>query len=85
MEILLGFTILAFMGFLIYREKHFSEEKRQLIHALKAKDVQEFVTAEKVAESKPEPELPPEFIQEQDLSDEDFDKHIKGTLGEDLN
>ena len=84
MEILLGITIIAFIGFITYREKQFSEEKRQLIHALKSKDVEQFMVAEHVSEEKSTTPTEPEFVLEQDLEDEDFQKFVKET-NEDMN
>lgn len=77
MEIMFGLIIFALIGFIAWREKHFTEERKQLISGILSKDVQEFTIATQVPSKKPEPQIPPEFIPESDLSDDEFFDAIK--------
>ena len=71
-------TLIVFAGY-IYLE---SKEKAKTINALIAKNSQEYLNhemADKLESVKPQepvPELPPDFVEEYALSDEDFDKKI---------
>ena len=70
-------TLIVFAGY-IYLE---SKEKAKTINALIAKDSQEYLNhemADKIEQVKTEPpiEMPPEFVAEADLSDEEFEQKV---------
>ena len=71
-------TLIVFAAY-IYLE---SKEKAKTINALIAKNSQEYLNHEMadklqgVKQQEPLPELPPDFVEESALSDEDFDKKI---------
>lgn len=73
-EIILGLIIFSLIGFIGWREKHFSQERKDLVAGILAKDVNEYkfaVTPPK-KEKKETPEEPPEYVSTSSLTDEEF-------------
>lgn len=72
-EVILGLIIFALIGFIGWREKHFSVERKDLIAGILSKDVHEFTIAttpiQKVKEA---PKQPSELMEESALSDDEF-------------
>lgn len=79
-SIMLGLIIFALIGFIAWREKHFSQERKDLIGGILSKDATEykFVTTPPQKKEKKEPVLP-EFMDEHSLTDEEFFEAIKKT------
>jgi hypothetical protein len=74
-EVIFGLIILASLGFnawLVYLHK---EQESKYIKALLSKDVREFTEAEVTKKPKKE-ETPDEFINLQDLSDQQWEKAV---------
>jgi len=81
MEYILTFVIIALLGFIAWQHRTFIGERKQLITALLAKDVKEFVAVNTpMPEKEPESELPPDVVSENELSDEEFNDFVKGEL-----
>ncbi len=82
--IILGLTNLGTLAYIAWSNYLENKEKAKTINALIAKNSQELLNhemADKIQEVKTEPqiEMPPEFVEESSLSDEEFDaKVIKG-------
>lgn len=79
-EVILGIITLSLIGFIAWREKHFTLERKELIAGILAKDLNDFT----VAVTPPQKEekkvvTPSEFILEESVSDEDWLKAIKKT------
>ena len=70
---------LAFMAWYVHLE---SKHKNKMINSLIAKNSTEYLNHEMadklegVKQQEPIPELPPDFVEESALSDEEFDKNI---------
>lgn len=79
-------VLLIFIGVLaglLAWEKHTNKEERdKLINALLSKNAAELRDLEFVAKlpKQQEEKIPSDFVAIEDLSDEDFDKHIEETL-----
>lgn len=77
-DILLGVIILALLGYIAYLEYQFKKERKDLLRAIMAKNLTEMTIAEGVEkQAKREPQPPPTVVESTELSDEEFDKHIK--------
>ena len=77
-EVILGIIILALIGFITWRERHFLEEKRQIMGFKLSQTATEFrLVTENPKKDKDEPKIPSDFVEEQSLSDEDFFEAIK--------
>ena len=77
-DLLLGIIILALLGYIAYLEYQFKKERKDLIRAIMAKDLTEMTIAESVdKQAKRKLPLPPAVVESTELSDEEFDKHIK--------
>lgn len=80
-NILFTIIILSLIAFLSFREYANAKERKQLIHAIMAKNLNEKLEADIIADEKPiKPEKPSDLVPAQDLSDEDFDKMIERQL-----
>lgn len=78
-EIILGLIIFSLIGFIGWREKHFSQERKDLVAGILAKDIEEykFAVTPPVKEKKEQPQEPPEFVATSALSDEEFFEAIR--------
>ena len=67
------------IGYITFITHNFAQERRELIKAVMSKDVKEFVeVTAKEEEKEEEPQRPPDLVSEAELSDEDFEKVLKG-------
>jgi hypothetical protein len=76
-EIILGVVILALIGFVAWREKHFVEEKKQLMAFKLSENAVEFKIATEKPQKVQEEEIPSEFIPTNALTDDEFFEAIK--------
>ena len=77
-DILLGVIILFLLGYIAYLEYQFKKERKDLLRAIMAKDLTEMTIAENTDKQvKRELPLPPTVVESTELSDDEFDKHIK--------
>jgi len=78
-EIILGLIIFSLIGFIGWREKHFSQERKDLVAGILAKDVREykFAVTPPVKEKKEVTQEPPEYVSTSSLSDEEFFEAIR--------
>ena len=82
MELLLGIIIFALIGFIAWREKHFANERHDLIAALLSRDATEYKITSTPATQEREivtPATPSPFIDEHALSDDEWFEAIKKT------
>jgi len=80
---MLEIVIIALLAFIGIREYLHYKERRTFMNALLSKDVKEFAAAEKVMETKPTKQVPPQepdLVPMSDVDDETFDKAIKKTV-----
>lgn len=83
MEFVFGFIIIALLGSFVLYVKESNAEKAKLINALVAKSPEQFRDlnlADKVAPIKPETQKQPDLVSIDQMSEEEFDKHIKQQL-----
>ena len=79
----MGLIILALFGYTLWKDHHFSKERRELLNAVLSKTSIEFATANKITEkTEPKEEVPSEYISQDSLSDEDFAKSIHKSIDE---
>jgi hypothetical protein len=78
-EIILGVIILALIGFITWRERHFLDEKRQIMAFKMSDTVTEFRIATEKPKKDEEAKVPSEFVDEQSLTDDEFFEAIKKT------
>ncbi len=78
-------VIVFLLVFIVYQEYQNRKERKGLIEAFMAKNLTDLKVAEKIAESPPlkppEPEVPPELMEVDRVSDEVFTAAIKKELG----
>lgn len=82
-EIILAFTVACLIGLLFYEKYTHNLERKELVNAIIAKtpeQLRDLKMADKVKPIQPE-KIQREFIPEQDLSDEEFKKHIEREIG----
>ena len=73
--------LVGLMMFIVYLQHQHSLERRELIHALKAKNLQELTTSE-IIDKQPDKEvIPPEFMPVESVSDDDYFNLIKKAHG----
>lgn len=78
MEYILGLIILALLGYIVWKDKHFAKERRELLNAVLSKNAVEFATANQITEKVEEKEEEqPEFILQDNLSDDEFIEGIR--------
>ena len=83
MEFVFGFIIIALLGSFVLYVKESNKEKAKLVNALVAKSPEQFRDlnlADKVAPIKSEPPQPPDLILTDQMSEDEFDKHIQEQL-----
>ena len=83
-DLIFGIIILGLIAAFVLYVKESNAEKAKLINALIAKSPEQFRDlnlADKVAPIKPEPPQPPDIIPTDQMSEEEFDKHIQQQLG----
>lgn len=79
---MLGFTNIALLVALFLKDKNSRDERNQLITAFLSKTPEEFAVANKIIEKEPPKDTPPpEFVPEQELSDDDFFKTLAKNNG----
>ncbi len=82
-EIVFGFIILGLLAAFILYVKESNAEKAKLINALIAKSPEQFRDlnlADKVEPLKPEPQRPSDLVPVDQMTEEEFDEHIKSQL-----
>jgi len=78
--IILGLLIFSLIGFIVWREKHFMQEKQQLISLKLSENVSDFkFSTAPVSKEKKIVELSADYMEEQSLSDEDWFEAIRKT------
>lgn len=80
-EIILGIIVLALIGYIVWKDKHYGQERRELLNAVLSKTSIEFATANKIGESvdeKKKEELP-DIIDQDQLDQKEFEESIKKT------
>lgn len=82
MEILLGLIIFTLLGYIVWKDYHFSTERKMLLTAALSKTSAEFVTATKIDEKEKVEEEVPDVIPQESLSDEEFSKSIHKEIEE---
>ena len=79
-EFVLFLVIVALCGLIGWIDYNNRKERQKLIQAIMSKtaqDLKDFELADKISFESPKmPDIPPEFEEVNELSDEDFDKHI---------
>lgn len=86
-ELILGMIVLALLGYVIWKDHHFSTERRELLNAVLSKNSIEFATANKISEPQEEkPEEPqPDYVSQDGLSDDEFIEAINKNNEENIN
>lgn len=83
-EIILGIIILALLGYIVWKDHHFSNERKILLNAALSKTSIEFATANKITEKEEEKveESLPEFISQDTLDDDEFVAGLRKSIDE---
>jgi hypothetical protein len=82
-ELILGIIILALIGFIAWREKHFVSEKQQLMAFKLSETATEFKIVTEAPKKEEPTKVSSDFIEEQSLSDDEFFEAIKKSNGTD--
>ena len=77
-EVLLCVVIVALLIYIGFLELSFKKERKDMLRAIMAKDLTEMTIAENTEKQKERKlPLPPTVVESTELSDAEFDKHIK--------
>lgn len=75
-EIVLTGVIIILSGLLVWKEKQAKEERTKFINAVLAKSPQEFKDLEFVSKLAPEPQIPPDLVPVEELTDSQWEKVV---------
>jgi predicted Holliday junction resolvase-like endonuclease len=77
MELILFFVIVLEAIYIAYLERQFKSERKDLMKAVMAKNLQEYTSATIIESSKPKKQQEPDLIPIEEVSDKKFSEVIK--------